>query len=123
MKQSVLFLFLFVAVISAKAQLANTRWKGSIQADETIDVVFHFNNDTLKVENVGDASLIEVLTYFTKDNLVTFQKIYGQSDCNASEKGQYKYEIKNNEINFMLIEDVCNQRSAVLNNSKWTKVQ
>jgi hypothetical protein len=122
MKQFFLLLLLFATTISATAQLTNTQWRGTIQGDETIDVVFHFSNDTLKVENIADASIIEVLTYTAKDNLMTFKKLYGQSDCDNA-TGQYKYEIKNNEITFMLIEDPCEQRSGVLNNSKWTKVE
>ena len=74
MKQSILLLLLFSAIISAKAQLTNTHWKGTIQGDETIDVVFHFSNDTLKVENKGDASMLEVLSYAAKDSLITFKK-------------------------------------------------
>ena len=123
MKQSILLLFLCTAFISTKAQLANTNWKGTIQGDQPIDVVFHFAQDTLKVENIGDASTLEVLAYSAKDSLVTLQKVYGQSDCDAAAVGQYKYAIKNNEVTFMLITDGCEQRSAVLNNTKWTKVQ
>jgi hypothetical protein len=123
MKQSLLLLFFSAVVISVKAQLSNTNWKGTIQGDQTIEVVFHFNNDTLKVENMDDASTIEVLTYAAKDSLITFQKLYGQSECGTDAIGQYKYVINKNEITFTLVEDACEQRSAVLNNSKWTKVQ
>jgi hypothetical protein len=123
MKQSILLLLLFTAVISAKAQLSNSNWKGTIQGDQTIDVVFHFNNDTLKVENIGEASTLEVLTYAAKDSIVTFQKVYGQSECDTIAIGHYKYTISKDEIAFTLVEDACEQRSAVLNNSKWTKVQ
>ena len=74
------------------------------------------------MENTGDASLLEVLSYTTKDSLITFKKVYGQSDCDTT-ISQYKYEIKKDEITFMVIEDACEQRSGVLNNSKWVKVQ
>jgi hypothetical protein len=123
MKQLILLIFLFTAAISAKAQLSNTNWKGTIQGDQTIDVVFHFNNDTLNVENIGDASTLEVLTYATKDSVITFQKVYGQSECDTGAIGQYKYTISKDEIAFTLVEDACEHRSSILNNSKWTKVQ
>ncbi len=123
MKQSILLLFLFTAFISAKAQLSNTNWKGTIQGDQTIDVVFHFNNDTLKVENIGDASTLEVLTYAAKDSIITFQKVYGQSECDNIAIGKYKYIISKDEITFTLVEDACEHRSAVLNNSNWAKMQ
>jgi hypothetical protein len=123
MKLSIFLLFLFTAVISGKAQLSNTNWKGTIQGDQTIDVVFHFGSDTLKVENTGDASTLEVLTYSAKDSVITFQKVYGQSDCSTDVIGNYKYIISKDGIAFTLVEDACDQRSAVLNNSKWAKVQ
>src|SRR3954454_816541 len=122
MKQLILLLLIVLTIFSAKAQLSNTHWKGTIQGDETIDVVFHFSNDTLKVENIADASMLEVLTYAAKDSLISFKKVYGQSNCDET-IGQYMYAIKENEITFMLVNDACEQRSGVLNNSKWTKVQ
>ena len=66
-------ILMFTAIISAKAQLTNIQWKGSIQGDETIDVVFHFSNDTLIVENIGESSMLEVLTYTAKGSLITFK--------------------------------------------------
>lgn len=123
MKKLIITCLFFIAFIAAKAQLANTQWKGTIEGDETIDVVFRFGNDTLTVVNTGDASTIEVLTYTTKDSSITFKKVYGQSECDETTVGQYKYSIKNNELTYTLIKDDCDQRMAVLNNSKWTKVE
>lgn len=123
MKKVISVLILFAVVNATKAQLDNTKWKGTIQADEVIDVVFHFSKDTLTVMNAGDASTIEVLTYNAKDSIVSFQKVNGQSDCGTDTIGKYKFEMKNEAVTFVLIDDSCEQRGAVLNNTKWTKVE
>jgi hypothetical protein len=123
MKKIISLFFIFAVATVANAQLSNTKWKGTIQADEAIDVIFHFSKDTLTVTNTGDASTIEVMTYSAKDTILNFQKVNGQSDCSTEIIGKYKYEMKNGEVTFMLLDDSCEQRSAVLNNSRWTKVE
>jgi len=124
MKKSVILLFLlFSAIISVKAQLTNTKWKSTIQADETLELEFQFGKDTLNVIDLGDASTIEVYTYTAKDSLITLHKVYGQSECDTAINGQYSYAMKDDAITFMLMKDDCGQRAAILNNSQWTKME
>jgi len=124
MKKSVILLFLlFSAIISVKAQLTNTKWKSTIQADETLELEFQFGKDTLNVIDLGDASTIEVYTYTAKDSLITLHKVYGQSECDTAITGQYSYAMKDDAITFMLMKDDCGQRAAILNNSQWTKME
>jgi hypothetical protein len=124
MKKPVILLVLFLsAIISVKAQLANTKWKATIQADETLELAFQFGKDTLNVINLGEASIIEVYTYTAENSVITLHKLYGQSECDTATTGQYKYAIKENAITFMIMEDACEQRAAILNNSQWAKVE
>ncbi|TKK67455.1 hypothetical protein FC093_14260 [Ilyomonas limi] len=122
-KYFLLLTLFFFAIVSVKAQLTNTKWKATIQADETLDLEFQFGKDTLNVINLGEASVIEVYTYTTANSVITLHKVYGQSECDTATTGQYKYAIKEHAISFMIMEDACEQRAAILNNSQWTKVE
>jgi hypothetical protein len=122
-KSFILLVIFFSAVIVVKAQLSNTKWKATIQADETMELEFQFSKDTLNVINLGDASTIEVYTYIARDSLITLHKVYGQSECDTAITGKYKYAQKEDAITFTLIEDDCGQRVAILNKSQWAKVE
>lgn len=123
MKKAVLFFLVSFALVTVHAQLKNTKWKGTIQADNKIDVVFNYRSDTLNVLNTADGSDIETMTYAVKDSVLTLQKIYGHSDCDGTGTGKYKFEIKDNLLYITLISDSCNDRSSALNNSKWAKIK
>ncbi len=111
------------ASFTLHAQLKNTKWQGTIQRDNKINVVFDYRKDTLDVSNSEDGSNIETMTYAIKDNVLTLQKIYGQSECDGTGTGKYKFEIKDDLLYFTLVSDACNDRSSALNNSKWSKMK
>ena len=122
--KKIIFIFLVSIVsITVHAQLKNTKWKGTIHSDTNIDAVFDYGNDSLKVTNTADNSNVETMTYTVKDNELTLQKVYGQSDCDATGTGKYKFEIKDDVLILTLVSDACNDRSSALNNSKWAKVK
>lgn len=121
MKKIFVFVFALLLFISLRAQLTNTKWKGTLPADDPITVVFNFKTDTLTVFNAQDNSELETILFTAKDTVLTLQKIYGQSECDAATTAKYKFEIKENTLSLKLIEDACNQRSAMINNSEWTK--
>ncbi len=123
MKKAFIISLALFASVTVHAQLKNTKWKGTIQADNKIDVVFNYSNDTLDVSNTADGSNIETMTYTVKDSILTLQKIYGKSDCDGTGTGKYRFEIKDELLYITLISDVCNDRSSALNNSKWTKMK
>ncbi|MEJ7680364.1 MAG: hypothetical protein WKG06_21420 [Segetibacter sp.] len=123
MKKIVFFFIISFASFTLNAQLKNTKWKGTIQADNKIDVVFNYRSDTLDVSNIADGSNIETMTYTVKDSILTLQKIYGQSDCDSTGTGKYKFEVKDDLLYITLISDTCDDRSSALNNSKWGKIK
>ncbi|WP_018612872.1 hypothetical protein [Segetibacter koreensis] len=123
MKKVMFFLLVSFVSVTVNAQLKNTKWKGTIQADNKIDVIFNYRNDTLDVSNTADGSNIETMTYAIKDTVLTLQKIYGQSDCDGTGSGKYKFEINGDLLSISLLSDVCNDRSSALNNSKWVKIK
>lgn len=122
--KKVAFVFLVsFASVAVHAQLKNTKWRGTIKADNTIDAVFNYKTDTLDVSNIADGSNIETMTYTLKDSVLTLQKIYGQSNCDGTSIGKYKFYIKNDVLNLTLISDICNDRTSALSNSKWNKMK
>ncbi len=117
-----IFLVLFTS-LTAQAQLSNTKWKGQLNLENKIDVVFDFRKDTLEVTNTQDNSHIETMTYTIQDNLLSLQKTSGRSDCDAATIGKYKFEINNDTLSITLVSDACDDRYPVLDNSKWVKVK
>jgi hypothetical protein len=123
MKKIIFFLLLSLASATVHAQLNNTKWKGTIQLENKVDVVFDYRQDTLTVSNNADNSNIETMTYAVKDSVITLHKIYGQSECNATVNGKYKYQIKDDSLYMILLSDSCKERSDVLNNSAWSRIK
>lgn len=120
MKKIILLLLVTFGALVSQAQLAKTKWKGTLQLDNPLEVIFDFGKDSLFVYTVADNSALETMTFTDADKVLTIKKVFGQSDCNETE-GKYKYEIKNGELIFTLVSDECAGRSSVLNNSKWGK--
>lgn len=123
MKKVIFICLIFLVSIAANAQLESTKWKGTIHSDNDIDVIFNYKNDTLEVLNVADSSTLEALLYTVKDSVLTLQKIYGQSGCDVTGTGQYKFDIKDDTLYITLLSDACDDRSSALNNSKWAKIK
>ena len=120
--KKLVFIFLASLVsMAVRAQLNNTKWKGTIHSDNDIDVVFNYRSDTLEVTNTSDNSNVETMTYTAKDNVLTLKKIYGQSNCDVTGTGKYKFEVKNDLLYITLISDSCEDRTSALSNSKWIK--
>lgn len=122
MKKIIFTLAIIFSATAVKAQLTNTKWKGTLMFDTATDVVFHFKKDTLTVSYASDNSIIEEMTYNATDTLITVRKIWGQSDCNNQSKGQYHFEIKEGQMYLRTVSDDCYSRSMYLNDSRWTKL-
>ena len=121
MKKIIIILLISFVSVAVHAQLANTKWKGSLQIEGGLDVLFNFRNDTLEVTNAKSDETIETMKYAIKDSVMTFHKLYGQSQCDTATIGTYKFEIKNNQMSLSLISDSCYQRSNAIGNMKLDK--
>ncbi|HWB28491.1 MAG TPA: hypothetical protein VG738_23625 [Chitinophagaceae bacterium] len=122
MKKIFFALLVTLLAAGAHAQLANTKWKTTLKLDNPLDVVFEFGKDTLNVNAVADGSLVETMVYSVKDSVLTIQKTSGQSDCDGSTIGKYKFEMKDsNTILITLVSDDCTDRSQVLDGETWVK--
>jgi len=118
---TVAFLVFFTA-IAGYAQMANTKWKASLQLQQQVTVLFDFKKDTLRAISVADSTLIETMTYAVLDTTIQFKKVSGQSECDSMVIGIYRFKIRANQLSLSLVSDNCNDRSSVLDHTLWTKM-
>ena len=123
MKKLIYMLVIFLITFSAKAQLANTKWKTTLQTDQPIDVIFNFSADTLDVTNAGDNSDIEAMNYMLQDTVLSIRKLYGQSECDTAAVGKYSFKVDGNELWMKLISDDCEDRANVIRDIKLEKAE
>ncbi|HEX8278287.1 MAG TPA: hypothetical protein VF540_06310 [Segetibacter sp.] len=122
MKKSV-FCLVIISLISGsiKAQLANSKWKGVLKLDNPVNVAFNFGKDTLTVLNLDENTVVETMIYKVTASTFTLTKISGQSDCESSVVGRYKYQIKDNSLLMTVEEDACDDRAPYLDNLQLIK--
>jgi hypothetical protein len=102
-------------------QLENTRWKATLIIENPVNTIFDFKKDTVSLYTVADSTLIEIMKYSINDTSFTLLKLDGQSDCNNSTPGKYRYQVTEDRLNLAMIEDDCPDRSSVINNTKWSR--
>ena len=123
MKKIIFILLGYFATLSVHAQFNNKKFKGTLKLETDVEVVFDFKDDTLSVYRSQDSTTLERMTYTANDTLLTIKKVEGQSSCDLSTFGKYKYMMKDDILTIMLFADDCTDRSSVLDNSKWTKMK
>jgi hypothetical protein len=124
MKKIIFLFFVCFAFISATAQLTNTKWKVALSIPDSTDVIFDFRTDTVEAITASDSQTLETMVYTVQDTILTLKKITGQSNCDDTVVGKYKFEIKDDEMYVTMIEDNCADRANALNNkAKWTKIE
>jgi hypothetical protein len=122
MQKSLMF-FIFITLFSGavKAQFANSKWTGVMRLSNEVNISFVFGKDTLTVFNLDENSIVETMTFSVANSTLTVYKVSGQSDCSNSTIGKYQYEIMDNVMVLKIVDDVCDDRSEVLNNLKLKK--
>jgi hypothetical protein len=106
-------------MMTGKAQLANTKWKGEMgirqgpgQPLENDEVIWDFKPDTV-VLHFTEGGEDEVMTYGIENNIMTIKKVSGGSQCEAGSTGKYKFSLKANQFFITLLEDSCQGRSGI----------
>ncbi|HVX25291.1 MAG TPA: hypothetical protein VHB70_03035 [Parafilimonas sp.] len=118
-----LLIGIFLTALSAHAQLANTKWKATLQLDQPLDVIFNFGADTLDVTNAEDHSDIEAMKYTAQDTVLSIEKLYGNSQCDTSGVGKYSFKVDGDTLSLKLISDYCTDRSDVIGDIKLEKTE
>lgn len=123
MKKLFFVIAVLFASVTVKAQLAHTKWKDTLKLDNPIEVIFAFAKDTVVVTTVADGSLVETMTYKVEGSVFTIKKINGQSDCDATTLGKYKFAIKGKQMLVTLVSDACTDRSSVLDKTTLVRMR
>jgi len=121
MKKIVVILIIAFTPALVFAQLENTRWKATLVIENPANTILDFKKDTVSLYTIADSTLIEIMTYTLDDTTLNLLKIDGQSDCDNSTPGKYRYELKDDHLYLTMIDDNCSDRSSVINNTKWSK--
>jgi hypothetical protein len=121
MKNCFLLLIALFDFITAFAQLENTRWKTTLQIDNTpVNSLLDFKKDTVLLYTVADSTMIESMMYTKDDSSFTLIRIDGQSSC-GDIPGKYGFSIKDDHLSLALLKDECYDRYNVIENTVWTK--
>ena len=103
-----------LTVLTANAQLTNTKWKGMIRipADSVgtlkpFGVTWAFTKDTATVTYDDNVMEPEVMTYKTKGPQIMLKKVSGTVPCNNTDLLTCTYSIKNDQLFLTKVSDEC----------------
>jgi len=119
MKKRFLVIAGLFATCSLHAQLTNTQWKTRLDINGPVGVILDIKKDTCSLYTIADSIIIETMTYTVKDSIYTLNKIDGQSECDNSTPGVYKFIVKNNTLAMHMVSDNCDDRSSAIDNTNW----
>lgn len=99
--------------------LANTSWKAYIGDPLNDTLTWRYATDSLfALSRTGDALVIS--RFSAANGNLTIDDVGGTYQC-PNQTGKYKFAITGDMLTITLVEDACEGRASVLNNSKWTK--
>lgn len=100
--------------------LANTEWNGIANIPSPEEITFKFSNDTIDL--VFSGNVVEKMKYSFKDQeTIKLFKIEGNSPCDSTEEGFYKFLIKNDTLTFTNVEDACMARQMAFYGNVYKK--
>jgi len=101
--------------------LANTQWKGVANIPTPAEVIFDFKTDNLDLLYQGN--VIEKMKYsFTDQGGLKLMKIEGNSPCGTDVEGLYKYQISDDILTFIIVNDKCMERQTAFDGNGYKKV-
>lgn len=111
-------------LFNAKAQLAGTKWKGSVMTNEEHQVIWEFGKDTSRVFFPDNSEETEVMIYKvdSKKKQLSITKITGTSPCTVNDIGIYSYEITGDELKVTPVQDPCTGRSGAILSAPFKRV-
>jgi len=118
MKTILICLVLVSASLISKAQLANTKWNGTMMVPSETQVTLAFKKDSLYI--VINDEPVESMTYSVKDSLITAKKVDGKSPCNTN-AFTLKYTINGDKLFIKDVADTCDPRLNAWTANPFTK--
>ena len=125
MKKALIIIFSIIlgSLTALHAQVANTKWKGTLILDGPTPVIWQFDKDTVQIFNITDSSLVEKMTYKTEPGFFLFTKVSGISSCDTSTIAKYKFSIRSDSLFIAPFEDPCNDRASAVSNEACIRIR
>ena len=121
MKKTFATVIIICICCTAKAQLANTTWTGTVLAGgDNLNVLWKLASDTSFFYNNDDSSLLDVSIFKVQDSTISIRKVSGLSNCGEDE-AVYTFILKDNNLNLYLTKDDCSDRSGALDKAVFTR--
>jgi hypothetical protein len=122
MKQNYLLfiLILFIPLIS-KAQLAGTKWSGTMNVPTETNVSLEFKADTLFLAITDMGIIGETMLYTVKDSVITLKKVSGNSPCDIGGAFTVKFKTDGNRLFISVLNDPCDERKNAWTNQPFYK--
>jgi len=108
-KKIVSILILIASVSIAKAQFANTSWKGNFNLPDSTQMILQFKTDSLLL-NYPDGSAFETMSFKISNDTISILKLNGQSPCSYSDTATYKIGLKDKKLFVSSLNDDCPER-------------
>ena len=120
---ALIFVTIFCLVSMASAQLANTKWKGYINDNGQVPVVWIFKKNTVDVISLPDSSVMESMTFKAASGFLFITKLSGMSNCDSSTVGKYSYRVEKDSLFLKPVDDACTQRSDATSEDALIKIK
>jgi hypothetical protein len=112
-----------VFITTINAQFSNTKWKGILNMDGAVPVVWQFDKDTVQVFNIADSSLVEKMTYKTEPGFLLLTKVSGISSCDTTTIGKYKFSIRSDSLFIAPFNDPCYDRASAVSSEACIRIR
>jgi hypothetical protein len=105
-----------LSLLTAHAQLANSKWKGIIKIPaedgtlQSMGVTWSFQKDTTTV-TYDNGMQPDVMLFKDDKTTVSFRKVTGGVPCDTTALLTCSYQIKNDQLLLKMIQDACVARS------------
>jgi len=110
MKALFILFFLFASTAAVNAQLAYTKWQGTMLVPAETKVVLSFKKDSVDMIVAETGEIGETMTFSMKDSSITMKKTSGFSPCNIGDTFKVRYTIKADQLFISNLSDPCPER-------------
>lgn len=115
--KKLLLLLIFLSIGTfAKAQLANTKWTGTLAVPDLMPIMLSFKADTMEVIFVENGEFLETMNFKISGDTLLLKKISGGSPCPDGSEFKVTFAIQRDNLLVTPLSDDCTMRSE-----SWTK--
>jgi hypothetical protein len=116
MKRLILLLYFLGIGSYANAQLANTKWTGTLAVPDLMSAILNFKTDTMEVIASESGEFLETMSYTISGDTLLLKKVSGGSPCPVGSTFKVKFALQHENLMVTPLSDDCAMRSE-----SWTK--